>query len=198
TRRCAGASAEHAQKIAAVNLGFVVLFHRYSSLGTRSQRQRKRVRFDFNENTAHSAYWLVEFRGLRTFEIGEEAPPPSRNVVLEDRGVPPLGRRQVAAGETGHDLAQDAGVIFRLGHAFGARNAEPAQILTQARQRPFVQEAGNVIRGVRQKLAAADSNEEAEVFTLHVGGVRACGGFSEVTMRGSGRRGVALQLPELL
>src|SRR5215467_14718360 len=97
TRRCAGASAEHAQKIAAVNLGFVVLFHRYSSLGTRSQRQRKRVRFDFNENTAHSAYWLVEFRGLRTFEIGEEAPRPWRNVVLEDRAVRPFGRRQVAA-----------------------------------------------------------------------------------------------------
>src|ERR1700757_5017247 len=64
TCRCAGASAEHAQKITAVNLGFVVLFHRQSSLTTRSQRQRKRFRFDFSENAADSAYGLVEFCAL--------------------------------------------------------------------------------------------------------------------------------------
>jgi hypothetical protein len=50
-------------------------------------RQRKRLGFDFNENAAHGAYGLVEFRSLRTFEIGKEATHPGRNVALEDRAV---------------------------------------------------------------------------------------------------------------
>ena len=96
---------------------------------------------------------------------------------------------------TSHKIS---GMILRLGDAFGARDAEAAQILTQARQRPFVQEAADVIRRVRQKLAAADANEEIEEFALHVGRVCAFGSFGQFMMRGSERRFVALQLSHLL
>jgi hypothetical protein len=73
-----------------------------------------------------------------------------------------------------------------------------AKRLKSWRQRPFVQEAGDVIRRVRQKIAAADSNEEAEEFALHLGRACAFGGFGQFMMRGAERRFVALQLSDLL
>jgi enhancing lycopene biosynthesis protein 2 len=88
-------------------------------------------------------------------------------------------------------------MILRLGNALGAGDAEATQILSQARQRPFVQEAGNVIGGVRQKLAASDANEKVEEFALHVGGVCARGSLSQFMVRGSECRFVALQQSDL-
>src|SRR5262249_61761563 len=98
---------------------------------------------DTNETATHSPYAPVEFRGLRPFEIGKETPHPWRDVVVEYRAARRFGCRQLTAGETGHDLAQDAGMILRLGDAFSARYAEAAQILTQARQQPLMQEGGD-------------------------------------------------------
>ena len=57
-------------------------------------------------------------------------------------------------------------MILRLRHAVGARNADARQILAQARQRPLVQEAGEIIGGVGQQLAAPDADEEIEEFAL--------------------------------
>src|SRR4029077_14407725 len=147
---------------------------------------------------AHRTNALVEFCSLHTFEISKEARHPWRDVALEYRAVRLFGCRQLTAGETGHDLAQDVGTILRLGDAFGARDVEAAQILTQARQRPFVQEASDIIRRVRQELAATDANEEIEEFALHVGRACAFGSFGQFTMRGSEPRFIALQLSDLL
>jgi len=49
-----------------------------------------------------------------------------------------------AARKSGHDLAQDAGMIFGLDDAFRARNADLRKILTQASERTLVQEAGQI------------------------------------------------------
>ena len=57
-------------------------------------------------------------------------------------------------------------MILRLGIAFGALDAERAEVLAQPRQRPLVQEAGEVVRAVGQQLAAAEPDEQIEVFAL--------------------------------
>ena len=57
-------------------------------------------------------------------------------------------------------------MILRLDLALGALDAERAEIVAQPRQRPLVQEAGEIIGAVGQQFAAAEPDEEVEVFAL--------------------------------
>ena len=53
-----------------------------------------------------------------------------------------------------HDLAQRCRVILGLKTALHPLNAERGEIVAQARQRAFVEKAGQVIGCVRQQFAA--------------------------------------------
>ena len=57
-------------------------------------------------------------------------------------------------------------MIFRLGLPFGTLDAPGLEICAQPRQRPLMQEAGQVVRSVGQKLAAPEADEEIEIFPL--------------------------------
>ena len=57
-------------------------------------------------------------------------------------------------------------MIFRFVLLLDAFDAERGEILTQPRQRPLVQEAGDIIGAVGHQFAAADADEEIEEFAL--------------------------------
>jgi hypothetical protein len=105
-----------------------------------SQRQRESLGFDCNEHSADSADSRVEVGALSTFEISEKTPYPGRHMAFEYCAARLFDAGQITVGKTGHDLAQDRGMVLRLGDAFGARNADASQVFTQARERAFVQE----------------------------------------------------------
>ena len=64
-------------------------------------------------------------------------------------------------------------MILGLRLAFGALDAEPREILAQPRQRPLVQEAGEIVRAVGQQLAAPEPDEEIEILALDALGIGA-------------------------
>ena len=54
-----------------------------------------------------------------------------------------------------------------------------AEILAQPRQRTVMQEAGEIVRSVGQQLAAAETDEQIEVFAFHAFGGSLAGGLRE-------------------
>jgi hypothetical protein len=115
-------------------------------------------------------------------------------VLLEELPLLLVRRLEAAIGKTGHDLAQRRSIIFRLRIVLRALDAERSEIAAQPRQRPLVQEAGQVVGGIRQDLAAPDSDEQVEIFALD----RRCGdilcGFGERGVGAPERRVVAFEL----
>ena len=89
-------------------------------------------------------------------------------------------------------------MTLRLGNAVRARDAEARQVLAQTSERPLVQEAGEIVGRVGQKLAASDADEKVEVFTLEVRSVRIFCGFGQFAVGSAERRFIAVQLPDLL
>src|SRR5262245_15930096 len=87
-------------------------------------------------------------------------------MLLEYLAVGAGGCRKALAHESRHDLAQDGGMIFRLGLSLRALNSEPCEALAQARQRSLMQEAGEIIRAVREEFAATEPDEQIEVLAL--------------------------------
>jgi len=63
-------------------------------------------------------------------------------------------------------------MILGLGLPGPALDAELRQAFAQPRQRPLVQEAGKVVRAIRQQLAATEPDEEIEVLALDPLGCR--------------------------
>src|SRR5581483_11183886 len=92
-----------------------------------------------------------------------------------------------------HDLEQNADVVFRLVHVLGALDAERGQVRAQARERPLVQEAGQVVRGVRQQLAAADADKNVEELEFDILELDAVGRIREFRMQKPERTRVGAQ-----
>src|SRR3569833_174214 len=131
-----------------------------------SRRQCECFGFERDQGAPEQPDAAIEIGGLGALDVAEEAADPVRHVVLEDDAVGAFRRRQRAGAEPGHDLAQDAGVIFGLGNIVGARDTDLRVVLAQTRQRPLMQEAGEIIRAVRHDLAAADADEQREELAL--------------------------------
>ena len=70
------------------------------------------------------------------------------------------------------------------------------KIVAQPRQRPLVQEAGQIVGAIGKKLAAAEPDEEIEIFALDPLGVRRARRLGERRMRQPERARVAVQAPE--
>jgi hypothetical protein len=129
-----------------------------------SMRQLERFRFEFHESTAKPADRFVELRRPGGFQVGEKTRRPRREMPLEKPGLRGEIRLEGALRQPGHDLAKDRNVILRFAGLLGPLDAEPRQILTHARQRALMQEAGLIIRAVRQQLAAPNPDEQVEIF----------------------------------
>ena len=83
-------------------------------------------------------------------------------MLFEQLAVGARRRRELSAGDAGHDLAQNGGVIFRFVLSLGTFDAESRKILAQPRQRALVQEAGDIIGAVGHQFAAADADAPDE------------------------------------
>src|SRR5690349_4147969 len=131
-----------------------------------SRRQRECFAFDADEHPTERADAAIEIGGFGALQIGEEAADPGREMLVEQFAIGAGRRRKLSADDAGHDLAQDRRMVLRLAVAVGARDAEPAQILAQPRERPFLQEAGEIIGAIGQQLAAPDADEQVEELAL--------------------------------
>ena len=70
----------------------------------------------------------------------------------------------------------------------GALDAQRREVLADAGQRPLVQEAGQVVGGVGQQLAAADADEQVEIFAARGSLAGRLRGVGEIDMREAERR----------
>src|SRR5258708_34605433 len=114
-------------------------------------------------------------------------------MLLENLLVSALWRLEAAVENAGHDLAEGRGVIFGLGIALGALDSERAKIGAQPRQRAFVQETGEIVGGVGQQFAAAESDEQVEILALDPLDGGFAGGLRERCMCDTKRARVAAQ-----
>ena len=84
-------------------------------------------------------------------------------------------------------------MILRLVIAFDPLNTDHREIIPQTCERTLVEKAGEIVRGVRQKLAAPEPDEEIEILALDARQVRSRGGFGERDMRDAERAGIAAE-----
>src|SRR5476651_195872 len=101
----------------------------------RSRRQREGLGLDLHELTAERSDPPVEVGGLGTFEIGEKAPKPRREMFFEQLLVGTGLGAEPARRKTRHDLAQDRGVILWLALSLGALDAKRGQVAAQPCER---------------------------------------------------------------
>ena len=83
-------------------------------------------------NSGRARRLAIEIGGFGTFQVGEEAPDPRREMLLEQLAIGACGSGQAAADHPRHDLAEDRRVILRLGLPLGALDPSP---LRSARSR---------------------------------------------------------------
>src|SRR3954464_4846381 len=82
---------------------------------------------------------------------------------------------EIVACEACHDLEQDSDGILRPPRGSGALDSECIQILAHPRQRALVKEAGQIVGGIRQQLAATEADEEIEEFLADGAIIDRCG-----------------------
>lgn len=88
-------------------------------------------------------------------------------------------RVECADDETAHHFAQGGYVIFRLPDPVAALYAQTRHVVSQLGQRLFVQETGEIVGSIGEKLAAADADEQVVIFLFDGGGVGLAGDLRE-------------------
>src|SRR5262249_50506561 len=163
-----------------------------------SRGQRESTGLDIYKHPAEPSYSLVEIRGLGLFQIGKEAPDPRREMLLEQFAIGTGRSGEAVARKPRHDPAQDRRRILGPRLARYPFDSGPREIRAQARKRPLVQEASQVIRSVRQKFPAPEPNEEIEIFALEALDIGALRRVCEPDMCQSERARIASQCAETL
>src|SRR5260370_1097976 len=93
---------------------FIAVSSYVPSLPLRCSRgQRESIGFDLYKHPAEPSYSSVEIRGLGLFQIGEEAPDPRREMLLEQLAIGTGRSGEAAARKPCHDLAQNRRVLLR-------------------------------------------------------------------------------------
>src|ERR1700731_4344324 len=203
SRRCGGrAQAESAKEVTPTGIGFGLFLHGASSprriCSGFSGWQCEGLGLDLYEHAPEHAYAAIEIGAFRAFEVGEEAPHPWSEMVLEQLAISACGSGRAAADDDPrHDLAEDRGVILRFRLPLGALDPKPAQICAQPRQGALVQETAQVIGAIRKQLAAAEPDEEIEIFPLDPLKAGAARRLGKRRVRQSERTGVAAQFRKL-
>src|SRR5947209_2747927 len=100
----------------------------------------------------------------RFLEIAEKARGPRLEVALEKALFRCEIGFEIAPRHSGHDLAEDRYVILRLRDVIGAGDADRRHVLADLRERALLQKAGQIVGRIRQEFAAADADEEIEIF----------------------------------
>lgn len=109
----------------------------------------ERFAFKADEQVPDRADAPVKLGAVCLLQIGEETTHPWRNVFFKDR-ISRIGRAiQTSVDQTGHDFAKDRGVIFRLGFALRADDAELSKIASEPRKRALLQKAADIIGRIR-------------------------------------------------
>src|SRR5262249_35199534 len=129
---------------------------------------------------------------------GKDPPSPGRKRRRKQWAPGARGGGKARAREPRHDLAQDGGVIFRLGLSRRTLDAEPRETLAQPRQRPFVQETREVVRTVRQQFPAAEPDEEIEILALNALRRGPARRLRELHLRNNERSRIAAQTGEAI
>src|SRR6516165_3969628 len=163
-----------------------------------SRGQRESIGFDVYKHPADPSYSPVKIRRFGLLQIGEEAPDPRREMLLEQLAIGTGWSVEAAARKPRHDLAQDRRVVLGLRLARRAFEPELAQMRAQARERTLVQEAGEIIRSVGQKFPAPETDEKIEIFAREALDIGALRRFCERDVRQSERARIAAQCPETL
>jgi hypothetical protein len=118
-------------------------------------------------------------------------------VLLEHLLVGTWRRRQLTVHKPRHDLAQDRGVIFRLGLTFGPFDAESSEMRAQPRQRPLVQKSRKIIRPVGQEFPSPKSDEKVKIFAFDTLDAGPAGGFGKHRMGNAKRTWIAGQIGQV-
>src|SRR5262249_9828894 len=195
-QRCGGggdgsARAERAQEFTTAERGFAFSFHRRLLLQSssvtpsdnpdrlcasrRSRRQREGLGFDLHEHPAERSHAPVEVRTIGLLQVSKKAPNPGLQILLEQFAIGARGSGKSPAHQPCHDLAQDRSMILGLRLAGCALDPKLLEMRAQPRERPLVQEAGEIIRTIWEKFPAPDAYEELEIFALdalHIGPLR--------------------------
>jgi hypothetical protein len=101
--------------------------------------------FNLDKKTSDRADVAVEISRLGARQVGKEAPDPRREMFFEDLLLAFDRCGKLSTDQAGHDLAKKGGVVFWLAELIAPFDAEPPQVLAQARQRTLVEKAGQVI-----------------------------------------------------
>jgi hypothetical protein len=89
-------------------------------------------------------------------------------------------------------------VIFRLRIIRGARDPGRGEIGAQARQRPLVEKSRQIVGGIGQELAAAETDEQIEIFAFGLRRDGIGGGRGQLSMRAPERRRITDQCGQLI
>ena len=84
-------------------------------------------------------------------------------------------------------------MVFRLGLALDALNAELREIVAQSRQWALVEEAGEIIRAIRHQFSTPDADEQLEEFAFDLRDSHRGCCFAECRMHDAERRAIAAQ-----
>src|ERR1700738_2963476 len=196
-RRGGRAQAESAKEVTPAGIAFGLLLHGASSprriCSGFSGWQSEGLGLDLYEHAPEHAYAAIEIGAFRAFEVGEEATHPWSAMVLEQLASAPAGAGGAPSGAPRQDLAEDLGVILRFRLPLGALDPKPAQICAEPRQGALVQETAQVIGAIRKQLAAAEPDEEIEIFPLDPLKAGAARRLGKRGVRQPERTGVAAQ-----
>ena len=148
--------------------------------------------FDLDKKPSDRADRTIKIGPLRGFEVGKERRHPWCQMPVEEIALALHGHGALPGNQSRHDLAEDRRMVFGLASGFDALDAQTSEVGAQPRQRPLMQKAGQVIRPVRQQLAAADADKEIEIFARDRDGIFRRSRCGQRLMRKTERRRVTL------
>src|SRR5215472_5461804 len=163
----------------------------------RSVGERESLRFYFQKNPSKRSDRAVEFGVLRLLHVGEQASHPAGHVLLEERALRVRRYRKARRRKARHDLAKRRRVILGFEMVRHPLDTKRGEIVAQARQRSFVEKAGQIIGRIGQQLAAAETYEQIEIFALDFGCNSSRCGVSKSCVRAAKWRRIAVQLRDL-
>jgi hypothetical protein len=138
--------------------------------------------------TADRADRLVKARRFRRFEVGEEQRHPWLDVRVEEFcGFRRIARAEAAIDEARHDLEDGCDMILGLADIRIGGDAERFHVDAQARERLFMEKAGQIVGLVWEKFAATDADKQLLEFVGDIIRIGRCRGGRQTRYRLSDR-----------
>ena len=116
--------------------------------------------------------------------------------MLEDLTIGSGRRCNCPAGETCHDFQKNRGMIFRLGLPVYPLDADPLKRLPNARKWAAVERTRQIVRGIGEKFAASQPNEQSEMLPCRSFGIRSGRSRRELCVREAQRSPVPREMSQ--